>query len=248
MKRRPTLLVRVLLGSALLLLISAVVAQDQSTSPGTAPSPVLPPGTTVNSGATGGTSATTTDAPAGIPNDAEMMKQMMEMAKLNENHKLLSSMDGSWSYKVKFWMNGDPNSKPEESTGTAVRKSVMGGRFTMMDVTGKMKMPGADGKMKDFEFKGQGTDGYDNAKKKFVGTWMDNMGTGIMMSEGDYDPSTKTFNYTGEYQMAPGMKQQIREVVKLTDKDHMTFEWYENHGGKEVKTMEINYTRGGKSK
>lgn len=230
------------MGSALSISISAALAQNQSTAPSTAPSPVLPPGTSVSSGTTATTSATS-NAPTAGPNDAEMMKQMIEMARLNENHKLLASMDGSWTYKVKFWMNGDPNSKPQESTGTAVRKSVMGGRFSMMDVTGKMQMPGADGKMKDFEFKGQGTDGYDNAKKKFVGTWMDNMGTGIMMSEGDFDPATKTFNYTAEYLMAPGMKQQIREVVKLTDKDHMIFEWYENHGGQEVKTMEINYTR-----
>ena len=34
------------------------------------------------------------------------------------------------------------------------------------------------------------------------------MGTGIMMSEGDYDPATKTFTYTGEFRrMMPGMKQ-----------------------------------------
>jgi hypothetical protein len=177
-----------------------------------------------------------------------MMKQMMEMGKLNENHKILSGLEGSWSYKVKFWMNGDPTSKPQESMGTAVRKSIMGGRFSVMDVTGKMKMPGMDGKMKDVEFKGQGLDGYDNAKKKFVSTWVDNMGTGILMSQGDYDPTTKSINYTGEYEMAPGMKQQVREVVKMTDKDHMTFEWYENRGGQEVKTMEINYTRGGKGK
>jgi hypothetical protein len=39
------------------------------------------------------------------------------------------------------------------------------------------------------------------------------------------------------------MKQQAREVVKLGDKDHMTLEWYENRGGQEEKTMEINYTR-----
>jgi hypothetical protein len=26
----------------------------------------------------------------------------------------------------------------------------------------------------------------------------------------------------------------------------MTFEWYENQGGQEKKTMEINYTRAGK--
>ena len=172
-----------------------------------------------------------------------MMKQMMEMAKLNENHKLLTSLDGTWSYTVKIWMNGDPATKPETSKGTATRKSMMDGRFVAMDVSGKMEMPGADGKMKQMTFKGHGTEGYDNVKKKFVGTWMDNMGTGIMMSEGDYDPATKTFTYSSEVEMVPGMKQKIREVVQVPDKDHMTFEWYEDRGGKEVKTMEIDYTR-----
>ena len=41
----------------------------------------------------------------------------------------------------------------------------------------------------------------------------------------------------------PGMKSQIREVIKLTDKNHMTLEWYENRAGQEAKTMEISYAR-----
>ena len=171
------------------------------------------------------------------------MKQMMELAKLNENHKLLTDSVGTWSFVVKMWMDGDTTKKAEESKGTAVRKSIMEGRFVTMDVTGKMEMPGADGKKKEMTFKGMGLEGYDNVKKKFVGTWMDNMGTGIMMSEGDYDPATKAFTYTGEVEAIPGMKQKIREVVKMEDKNHMIFEWYENRGGQEVKTMEINYTR-----
>ena len=177
------------------------------------------------------------------PNDAEMMKQMMELSKLNDNHKLLASLDGTWSFINKMWMNGDPTSKAEESKGTAVRKSMMDGRYFSMDVTGKMMVPGPDGKMKEMTFRGHGMDAYDNAKKKFVGTWIDNMGTGVMMSEGDYDPATKTFTYNSEMEMMPGMKQKVREVLKLTDNNHMTFEWYEDRGGKEAKTMEIEYTR-----
>jgi hypothetical protein len=184
-----------------------------------------------------------TTASAGQPNPEEMMKQMMELGKTGENHKLLADLAGTWSYTVKFWINPDPNAKPEESKGTAVRKSMMDGRFFVMDVTGKMEMPGPDGKKKEMTFKGMGLEGYDNVKKKFVGTWIDNMGTGIMMAEGAYDPATKTFTYTGEYEGIPGMKQQIRETIKITDKDHHLFEWYENRGGQEVKTMEIAYTR-----
>jgi hypothetical protein len=176
----------------------------------------------------------------------KMMAQMMELAKLSENHKLLAGMAGSWTYTVKMWMDPDPNAKPQESKGTSVTKSIMDGRFFVTDVIGTMQMPGADGKPKSMTFKGMGIDGYDNVKKKFVNTWCDNMGTGVMMSEGDYDAATKTFTYTGEYEMMPGMKQKIREVVKMTDKDHHLFEWYEDRGGKEAKTMEISYTRGKK--
>ena len=174
---------------------------------------------------------------------AEDMQKMMEMTKLNENHKLLTDSVGNWSYTVKMWMNGDPSSKPDISKGTATRKAIMDGRFVVMDVTGKMDMPGPDGKVQSMTFKGHGLEGYDNVKKKFVGTWMDSMGTGIMTSEGTYDAASKTFTYMSEYEMAPGMKQKIREVLKVPDNNHMSMEWYEDRGGKEAKTMQIDYTR-----
>jgi len=182
----------------------------------------------------------------GQPNPQEMMKQMIEMSKLNENHKLLSSLDGSWNYTIQMWMNPDPNAKPQESKGTATRKTVMVGRYVMMDVAGKLQMPGEDDKMKDVQFKGMGLEGYDNVKKKFINSWIDNMGTGIQFSEGTYDPATKTLTYTSEMEPVPGMKSQVREVIKIADNNHMTLEWYENQGGGEKKTMEIAYTRPGK--
>ncbi|MGI8482351.1 MAG: DUF1579 domain-containing protein [Chthoniobacterales bacterium] len=217
----------------------------QTTAASMAPSPhsaSIPSDSPKLSGAQPASASAKPGAPAtGQPNEAEMMKQMAELAKLNENHKLLASMAGTWSYIVKFWMA--PGAPPSTSTGTAVRKAMMEGRYFTLDVTGKMQMPGPDGKMKDIEFKGLGIEGYDNVKKKFFGTWADNMGTGIMMSEGTYDPATKTFTYTGEYEPMPGMKTKVRETVKIIDNDHHTFEWYEDRGGQEAKTMEITYTR-----
>jgi hypothetical protein len=68
------------------------------------------------------------------------------------------------------------------------------------------------------------------------------MGTGIMISEGTYDAASKTFTYTGEYEMMPGMKAKVREVIKMAD-NHMTMEYYEDRGQGETKSMEINYTR-----
>ena len=187
------------------------------------------------------------EKPAGAPSEADMAA-MMELSKPGENHKLLASGVGKWSYSVKMWMNPDPNAPPTTSTGTSVVKPVMDGRYFTSEHTGKMQMPGPDGKMTDTEFKGMSIDGYDNVKKKFVASWIDNMGTGIMLSEGDYDAATKTFTYRTEGEMMPGMKTKIREVIKIVDNDHHTFEFFEERGEKEVKTMEINYTRSGGSR
>src|SRR5438105_4789045 len=217
-------------------------AQQTTTSPATGGKVANTGQVAVPASPAGGTGASAT----GQPNAADMQKmmvQMMEMSKLNENHKLLSSLDGDWDYTIKFWMNPNPSAPPQESKGTAIRKSIMGGRYVTMDVSGKMQMPGEDGKPKDVMFKGMGMEGYDNVKKKFVASWIDNMGTGIEFSEGTYDPATKSFTYTAEMEPVPGVKTAIREVIKVTDNNHMSLEWYENQGGQEKKTMEINYTK-----
>ena len=175
----------------------------------------------------------------------KMMEVMMEMGKPGENHKLLAELVGSWTYTLKMYM--DPTTgKPSESKGTAVRKAVMDGRYFIADVTGKFQMPGKDGKMTDMNFKGMAVEGYDNVKKKFVCSWIDNVSTMIMNAEGSYDAASKTFTYNADCEMMPGMKMKVREVVKVVDKDHHTFEWYEDKGQGESKTMEISYTRSGK--
>ena len=175
------------------------------------------------------------------PAEADMMATMMELAKLGENHKLLASGVGTWDYKVKFWMN--PDNPPSESSGISVARTIMDGRYVITDHTGKMQMPGPDGAMVDAPFIGMSIEGYDNVKKKFVSSWVDNMGTGIMNSEGTYDPASKTLTSFAEYEPMPGMKTKTREVLKLSDKNHRTLEFFEDRGGKEVKTMEIGYTR-----
>ena len=56
------------------------------------------------------------------PGEAEMMAMMLELAKPGENHKLLASGVGSWTYTAKMWMNPDPNAAPSESSGTSITK------------------------------------------------------------------------------------------------------------------------------
>ena len=203
-------------------------AQNTATSPATA------------SGASAAQPANAT----GQPNPQEMMKQMMELSKLNENHKLLADTNGNWNYTIKLWMNPDPNAPPQESKGTATRKSIMGGRYVTMDVSGKMQMPGADSKPKDFQFKGMGIEGYDNVKKKFFGSWIDNMGTGISTASGTYDPDKKTITYQGEeIDPASGQKMKNKMVVHLIDKDKFEEDMYKVVGDKDIRVMHLTCVR-----
>ncbi|MFO0837511.1 MAG: DUF1579 domain-containing protein [Phycisphaerae bacterium] len=179
----------------------------------------------------------------------DAMKKMMEACEkagaLGDQHKQLGYMVGDWTYVNKMWM--DPSAPPMESTGTCTTKAIWDGRYYHSDHSGKMMMPDATGKMTEKQFMGTAITGYDNMKQKFVSCWIDNMGTGIMMSEGTYDPATKAYTYISDMDdpMMPGTKVKVREVIKVLDKDKHTLEWYETREGKEMKTMEITYTRKG---
>jgi len=86
--------------SALIAPVAIPVIASIASAQTPAPQPSTPP-TSVTSPAV--------SAPATIaasPNEAEMMKQMMELAKLNDNHKLLADLAGSWSTSVKMMEPG----------------------------------------------------------------------------------------------------------------------------------------------
>ena len=179
---------------------------------------------------------------AAKPSEAEMMAKMMELANPGEHHRELEPLVGNWDYTVKFSMApGQPMG--DAGHGTAVRAALMGGRYFLMNVNGQMLMPDAEGKMKETEFKGMEVDGYDNVKQKFVSTWIDNMGTSIVVSDGSYDAASKTFTYLFEMEVLPGVKVKARQVLKMLDADHHQLDWYETRGGQEVETMQIAYTR-----
>jgi len=95
-------------------------------------------------------------------------------------------------------------------------------------------------------FSGFGISGFDNVSQKFQSTWIDNMGTGIMHSEGTADASGKTINWVG--MMSDPMTGKVtkeRMVTTITDDDHHTFEMYgvPPGGKKEMKMMTLEYTR-----
>lgn len=161
------------------------------------------------------------------------MEAMMKAATPGDAHKKLSSMVGTWDAKVTMWM--EPGKPPSVSNGTSNNKWVLGGRWIQQDFTGSMM---------GRPFSGIGYSGYDNVKKQYVGTWMDDMSTSMMLSTGNAS-SDKTWEFSATVDdPVTGKPAAIKEKVTYVDDDHHLFEmWGPTPDGKMYKMMEINYTR-----
>ena len=173
-------------------------------------------------------------AGAGKEGDHQAMMAAYEKAgEPAEQHKHLTKMAGKWNLAFKSWMA--PNQPPMETTGTATAKAILGDRFVQMDVTSTMM-----GK----PFTGISLTGYDKTKKKYVGTWIDSMSTGMMRMEGTADAAGKVFTNQGVgTDPITGKDSKMKIVSKWESDDKFVDEFFERKGGKEVKTMEITYTR-----
>ncbi|HRI38721.1 MAG TPA: DUF1579 domain-containing protein [Nitrospira sp.] len=162
-----------------------------------------------------------------------MMELWKQAAQPGEPHKLFATLAGSWTTTTKEWM--EPGKPPTESTGTADMKMLLDGRFLYQEYNGQMMGQ---------PFNGIGIDAYDNMTKKYVTAWMDSMGTGIFIMEGTASADGKTITLKGSHPEPGGGKMTHRAVWKIIDADNQTFDMYgTHHGGKEMKVMEIIYTR-----
>jgi hypothetical protein len=148
-------------------------------------------------------------------------------------HDMLAKSTGNWAGTITLWMQ--PGAQPVNAAGESKNEMILGGRYLKTVSTGNMMgMP----------FEGMGVTGYDNAKKVFVNTWVDNMGTGITNMEGKWDPQTKSINFSGTMvDPATGKDVPIREVIKFVNDTTQILEWYNTAHGQEYKSMEIRYTR-----
>ena len=195
------------------------------------------PEETINANAT--SSATADSKPkeeTWVPVDsATAMKAMMDYATPGESHKMLAKSNGTWSGQVTMWMA--PDAPPSTSTMTMVNKMVMDGRYQVSE---------AKGNMMGMPFNGMSTTGYDNSKKVFMSTWIDNFGTGILKMEGPWDEATKTTTLTGKMiDPSTGRECDFKEVYKIIDDNNQLMEMYgpDPKTGKQFKTMEIKLTR-----
>ena len=162
-----------------------------------------------------------------------MMETYKKLATPGEPHKLFASLAGSWTTKTKEWM--EPDKPPMESTGSAEMKMLLDGRFLQQVFTGDMMGQ---------PYSGVGISAYDNLRKRYVTMWIDSMGTGIFTMEGTASADGKTITLKGQNAELGGGQMTHRAVWKIVDSNTQTFDMYGTHEhGKEMKMMEITYTR-----
>jgi hypothetical protein len=160
--------------------------------------------------------------------DAEMKAWEAYMTP-GEAHKMMAEETGTWNCDMTFWHA--PGSPAEKATSTANIKMILGGRYQEMNYSGNvMGMP----------FEGKGLLAFDNTTKEYTTTWVDNMGTGMMVMRGKAKPGSKTLEFTGEMvDPVSGKPKKCREVYSIVDANTRKMEMYDLSGSKEFKTMEI---------
>lgn len=175
------------------------------------------------------------DAPkqaAPTPEEKAMMDKMMQAGTPGAAHKKLDPLAGKFSVKSKMWM--DPSKPAQESSGTSERKWIMGDRYL------EEHFQGSYGGQ---PFTGMGAWGYDNVTKKYFGSWLDSMSTSMTVARGGLEGKVLKLKGMMSDPMS-GKETPYTMSVTLAGNDSHTVEmWGPGPGGKNMKWMEMTYTR-----
>jgi hypothetical protein len=142
-------------------------------------------------------------------------------------HEQLKNLVGTWEATV--------NMAGMESKGTMNYKLQQGGFWLVSDFTGEFAGQ---------KFEGNGLDGYDPIKKKFVSIWTDSMAPAPMISEGTWDNEKKQMTMLGLAAGPDGKPMKTRTVTTWKDQDSVDFVLYmSGPEGKEQEVVKIAYKR-----
>jgi len=165
--------------------------------------------------------------------EAEMMAQWQAAMTPSPAHARLMPMVGTWRAKTTFTMA--PGVPEQVHGGTSVHRMVLGGRYLEQIYKGmSMGMP----------FEGIGFTGYDNVQQRYVGTWMDTMGTGLMNSVSVGNPTDERIDCVAEAIEPSGQKRVFESIVRIHNHGRHSYEmWTKGPNGKSFRMMLIEYER-----
>ena len=154
------------------------------------------------------------------------------MPKPGPEHQVLTQDVGVWDATVALVM--EPGGKPEISKGTETNR-LMGGLWLIQDFQGELL---------GLPFHGHSMTGYDPAKKKYVGTWVDTVSPGLSMVEGTLDPKTKIMTAWIEGPGPDGVVMKSRATTEWKDANTRVFTMHSPEGkGPSFAMMTITYQR-----
>lgn len=164
-----------------------------------------------------------------VLDSAAQMKAWATYATPGTAHKMMADETGTWNCDMTFWM--EPNGKPEKATSVAHIKMVLGGRYQETNYSGTMMGQ---------TFEGKSTLAYNNASKEYTTTFIDNMGTGMMVAIGKYNEASKSMELKGDMvNPVNGKKAPYREIYTIVDAKTRKMEMFDVKNGEEFKSMEI---------
>ena len=156
--------------------------------------------------------------------------QDFQLPQPGPEHELLKKEVGTWDATVEMMMGAAPPTKGVETNTLGP-----GGLWVINDF--KSEIAGAP-------FQGHGVTGYDPAKKKYVGTWVDSMSTAVSILESTYDAASKSMVGAIDAPGPDGRMMKMKTVTQHTDDDTRVFTMYgTGPDGKEAPTMRITYKR-----
>ncbi len=146
------------------------------------------------------------------------------IAKLSPPHEVFNKDVGTWDVTIEI--HAGPGKPPMVSEGVARNRIACGGLWLISDFINEST-----------GFEGHGIYGYDVAKGRYVGTWVDPMRTFLAVAEGSYDPAAKTMTFWFEADAPQGQRLRWREVTVTQDAD--TQIWHQFMSGPEGKEFEL---------
>lgn len=150
-----------------------------------------------------------------------------------KEHELLKSLTGKWNATFQLTVPGAP---PTKSKATEVGEQLSGlwvvSRYDDPDMLGSA-------------FAGVQLLGYDPAKKKYVGTWVDSQTASMTVQEGVYDEASKTLTLLSDgLDPMTGQQATVKSVIHWSDADHRSVSMLApGADGKDFEIFHIDYER-----
>jgi hypothetical protein len=160
----------------------------------------------------------------------QMMDMMKKYGMPGKHHEFLKKYVGEWEIEVRTWEA--PGTEPMQSTASAKNELIFDGRYLKSQFEGLMMGMG---------FKGLQIIGYDLFQNKYVGFWIDSMGTAFYLTTGMLDASGNVLTETGNWaDPMTGGNRKVKIVTTFMPDGKYRFEMFMYMpDGKEFKSMEL---------